>query len=196
MKSAELIRVKWIALIALFVLAGLLFVAIFIVLTNQKPKAVVVNYADCTKAKDAKLLETYPEQCVVGGKTYVNPTQKVKSLPGTDNSQDIALLQAYNAKNGDCKAANSITTSVKRVTINGWAEVNAGCEQGSGGTEVWHKVNDVWTYVVGFQDGPYCTMVVDNNISKELYATCITTETSPNSVNDANGRPTITNQIP
>jgi hypothetical protein len=44
--------------------------------TNQ-PK--VSNYQECIKAKNSKLREIYPEQCVVNGQTFTNPNQKVST---------------------------------------------------------------------------------------------------------------------
>jgi len=45
---------------------------------NQTPK--VGNYQECVKAKGAKILETYPEQCVINGQTFVNPIQKIEEV--------------------------------------------------------------------------------------------------------------------
>ncbi len=43
---------------------------------QQQPD--VYTFEECTNAKDSKMLETYPEQCVTkDGQTFVNPDQKV-----------------------------------------------------------------------------------------------------------------------
>ncbi len=38
----------------------------------------IVDYAQCIKARGAKLLQTYPEQCVADGKVFTNPAQVIK----------------------------------------------------------------------------------------------------------------------
>ncbi|MEK7217414.1 MAG: hypothetical protein AAB640_00005, partial [Patescibacteria group bacterium] len=46
---------------------------------NQRQSA-VDTFEECVKAKDSKMLETYPEQCVTSdGQTFANPNQKVDS---------------------------------------------------------------------------------------------------------------------
>lgn len=47
---------------------------IWAVIQEQKTPA---SFAECVTYKDAKLLESYPEQCVVKGKSFTNPDQKV-----------------------------------------------------------------------------------------------------------------------
>ena len=64
------------------VLVGILGVLLFtivalaiwaVIQSRQTP----TSFASCVTYKDAKLLESYPEQCVVKGKSFVNPDQKV-----------------------------------------------------------------------------------------------------------------------
>ena len=180
---------------------GLLTILAIVIIRNKSQPVVVASYADCTKVKGSKVLQTYPEVCVVNGESFVNPTPKATQQaapiaelqkPKTDEE---TILDAYRTKKA-CTAKEAIKVAVKKVTDNGWAEVAAGCEPGSGHLEVWNKINGAWTYIIGFQEGPFCTMVIDKQISHELYPTCITTESGPTSVTDANGNPTIPNQIP
>lgn len=201
MSQEKAVRTKWILLVILCALAIGLLVSLAAVIINKKSSPAVSSYADCVKARGAKILQTYPEVCLVDGKNFTNSDPKTTqaTTPTTDTTKpktDEELIQAAYATKNPCSANDAIKVMVKKITANGWAEVSAGCEPGSGHIEVWHKINNTWTYVIGFQEGPFCTMVVDNQISHELYATCITTEAGPTSSNDANGNPTIPNQIP
>lgn len=73
------VTIKWIALFILCTLSVLLLIAIYLALTSstEPPR----SYSDCIKDKDALIRETYPEQCVVDGKSFTNPDQKVESNP-------------------------------------------------------------------------------------------------------------------
>lgn len=73
MKHNNQHRIKWITLFFLIITGVLLFAAIFIFLVSGSDEK-VDNYNQCIKAKDAKILEIYPEQCVFNGKTFTNPT--------------------------------------------------------------------------------------------------------------------------
>lgn len=42
------------------------------VYSARKAAQSVVDYAQCIKQRGAKLLQTYPEQCVFDGKTFTN----------------------------------------------------------------------------------------------------------------------------
>jgi hypothetical protein len=179
----------------------LTLVGIYIGLTSKpsktSSKVAVSSYEDCVKADKSTILLSSPEQCVVNGKTFVNSqTKTTESTKTTTGKEYSALEGAYTAKNGACQEPGGGSLVVKKLTANGWAELSVGCEPGSGHIEVWHKQNNDWAYVIGFQDGPFCSMVIDKQISKELYATCITTEPGPTSTSDQNGNPTIPNQIP
>lgn len=66
-------------------LVGLLGVLLFTIIALviwaiiQEQKT-PTTFAECVADKDSKLLESYPEQCVVKGKSFTNPEQKV-ALP-------------------------------------------------------------------------------------------------------------------
>ncbi|GEM_PF-1447726 len=59
---------------------------------NQTPK--VSSYQECVKAKGAKILETYPEQCVINGQTFVNPSQKAAASMTTQTNNPTVQLPA------------------------------------------------------------------------------------------------------
>lgn len=199
MASQQSVRTKWIALAVLCLLAIGLLAGIFIVLTkdtktSKQPTA--TNYAECLTAQSAKIVDGPPKQCISGGNTFANPEQPVTSLPATPSNEDDLLKTAYFAKNTECSEAKGSTFVIKKMTVNGWAEANVACEPGGGHIEVWKKVDQTWVYVTGFQEGPFCAVVIEKQISNTLYPTCITTESGPTSTPDANGNPTIPNQIP
>lgn len=199
MATQQLVRMKWVFLAVLCILALALLAGIFIALSKDsksKKQPSATNYAECLTAPGAKIVEGPPKQCISGGNTYANPEQPVTSLPATPSNEDDLLKAAYFAKNTNCSEAKGSVFIIKKMTVNGWAEANVACEQGGGHIEVWKKVDQTWVYVTGFQEGPFCAMVIDKQISNVLYPTCITTEAGPTSTPDANGNPTIPNQIP
>lgn len=55
-------------------LFSIIALVIWAVIQEQKTPT---SFAECVTYKDAKLLESYPEQCVVKGKSFTNPDQKV-----------------------------------------------------------------------------------------------------------------------
>lgn len=55
-------------------LFAIIALVIWAVIQEQKTPS---SFAECVTYKDAKLLESYPEQCVVKGKSFTNPDQKV-----------------------------------------------------------------------------------------------------------------------
>jgi hypothetical protein len=73
------ITLKWIALFTLCAISVLLLVVIYLGLINSKEP--VQSYNDCINSKNALIRETYPVQCVVDGKSFTNPDQKVESRP-------------------------------------------------------------------------------------------------------------------
>jgi len=62
-------------IILLVVLLAAIVIAFFVgqhIYSARKAVKSVTDYADCIKQRGAKLLQTYPEQCVFDGKTFTN----------------------------------------------------------------------------------------------------------------------------
>ena len=80
-------------------LVGLLSVLLFTIIALviwaviQEQKT-PTNFAECVLDKDAKILQSYPEQCVADGKSFTNPNQKViqPEPPQEELSSDAWLL--------------------------------------------------------------------------------------------------------
>lgn len=95
---------------------------IWAVIQEQKTPT---SFAECVTYKDAKLLESYPEQCVVNGKSFANPDQKVvlPPEPVKDNfSSDAWLLytpdnEAYTIKLIDGWSYVSYNTGKTEVLV-------------------------------------------------------------------------------
>ena len=107
MADKKSVRLKW-ALLALLIIVALgLMSATAYFLIHKDPK--VANYQDCLNTKNAKILETSPEQCVVNGQTFVNPnpaqaqknTGTTTPPPAVLTEQDV-LKNAYLTKYGYC----------------------------------------------------------------------------------------------
>ena len=75
MATVKSVNKLWIFLAIALAASILLMVGIYIGLMRDSNTAKATNYAECAKAKGAVLLETYPEQCVVDGKSFANSTQ-------------------------------------------------------------------------------------------------------------------------
>lgn len=44
---------------------------------SKNKHTAITNYQECIAAKDALILETYPEQCVVNGQKFTNTSQSL-----------------------------------------------------------------------------------------------------------------------
>lgn len=75
---------KYIIFVLLIIGALLITATIWVVLNK---KSAVSSYAECIKQKSAKILESYPKQCVYGGKSFSNPSQSV-TPPQTINTEN------------------------------------------------------------------------------------------------------------
>ena len=78
--------------ISVIVLMTGLIVAGYLLINRNKTE--VVTYKDCLKAKNAFILPTFPEQCRVNGKTFVNesaPTEPVISKFPIPESANILV---------------------------------------------------------------------------------------------------------
>lgn len=117
-------------------LVGLLGVLLFTIIALvvwaviQEQKT-ATTFEQCVLDKDARMLESYPEQCVVDGKSFTNPNQKiVLPEPVKDElSSDAWLLytpddEAYNIKLADGWAFESYKVQ------KGGKEVLVGCVGG------------------------------------------------------------------
>lgn len=74
------------------VLFGALAGVGYFVWNSQKSTKTVVDYVTCAQQKDARILETYPEQCVFGGQTFTNPNQ---TLDTTNNTSTLEPARYY-----------------------------------------------------------------------------------------------------
>jgi flagellar basal body-associated protein FliL len=59
-------------ILMVFAIAGMATIAWNVL--NQEDSKPVSSYAECVAAGNP-VMESYPEQCAAGGKTYVNPEQ-------------------------------------------------------------------------------------------------------------------------
>lgn len=73
------VTTKWIALGALCALSVVLLFAIYVAIMKPTTNKDPANYSECMKNKDALLRATYPEQCVVNGKSFINPNQLLQA---------------------------------------------------------------------------------------------------------------------
>lgn len=64
----------------------------YVVWSRQESSKTVIDYATCAQQKDAKILETYPEQCVFDGQTFTNPNQK---FDVTNSASTAASVRYY-----------------------------------------------------------------------------------------------------
>jgi cytoskeletal protein RodZ len=95
-----------IIVIIIVVIGALGGVGWYIYKANQtKPETAktgdITTYAQCTKAEGAKLLLTVPEQCVVNGKKFTNPTQlntKDTTTPTPTKTDPMASWKTYENK--------------------------------------------------------------------------------------------------
>lgn len=76
--------------VLLFAIIGLVIWAI--IQERQTP----ASFAECVTDKDAKILESYPEQCVVDSKTFANPAQKAVEETKEELSSDAWLIYTPN----------------------------------------------------------------------------------------------------
>lgn len=74
-------------LIAIVILAG---VATYIL--SLRDSATISTFAEC-KAAGGAILETYPEQCRIYGKSYTNQLQPDIQQPKTDGSEYIGMTE-------------------------------------------------------------------------------------------------------
>jgi hypothetical protein len=124
---------KWIFF--LVVVLGVLLVTIIalviwaVITETKKP----TSFAECVSKKDAKILESYPEQCVVDGVSFTNPNQKVEEAapepePLTsadwliyvpdDETYTIKLIDGWNFESVDVGVAEVLTACVEDCTYN------------------------------------------------------------------------------
>lgn len=71
-------------IIIFVILVAAIGVAFFVgqhIYSARKAAESVVDYAQCIKQRGAKLLETYPEQCVLDGKTFTNLKAEIQNPP-------------------------------------------------------------------------------------------------------------------
>jgi hypothetical protein len=75
-KSIRRTRIQITFLVGLLgvLLFTIIALVIWAIIQEQKTPT---SFAECVTYKDAKILESYPEQCVVKGKSFANPDQKV-----------------------------------------------------------------------------------------------------------------------
>jgi hypothetical protein len=119
----------------LVVVLGVLLVTIIalviwaVISETKKP----TNFAECVSKSDAKILESYPEQCVVDGVSFTNPNQKVEvALPEPepltsedwlvyvpdDETYTIKLVDGWKYESVDIGAAEVLTACVNECTYN------------------------------------------------------------------------------
>lgn len=82
---------------ALFVVVSSLSIVLVVsfglaVWQNSKGESAVPigSYEECILQKDAKILETYPEECIYGGLTYTNDAVVVDDQPATDSNSETS----------------------------------------------------------------------------------------------------------
>lgn len=62
------------------IVAAIALVAVVIAgwaIYSKNKHTAITNYQECIAAKDALILETYPEQCVVNGQKFTNTSQSL-----------------------------------------------------------------------------------------------------------------------
>ncbi len=68
----------WISVLSLLIIIGLICRN---ALTQNDSKANEINsFAECAAAGNP-IMESYPERCTAGGKTFTNPDQKIQNPP-------------------------------------------------------------------------------------------------------------------
>lgn len=87
------------------VLVGVLGVLLFTIIALSvwaviQSRQTPTSFAGCVTYKDAKLLESYPEQCVAKGKSFVNPDQKVVLPEPVQDELSSEGWLVYSPKNG------------------------------------------------------------------------------------------------
>lgn len=81
---------QWIVL-GLVAVAAVIAVSVAIVV--RQPSAEVHNFEQC-KAAGGVILETYPEQCMMGKKTFTNESQRINDNDYIGMAEDDALAKA------------------------------------------------------------------------------------------------------
>lgn len=89
-KSVKSMSKRSVWIIALSGIGAL--VAVVVAWIFMVPGTHVTNFAEC-KAANGKILETYPEQCLFNGKTYINKSQSASdNSTSTDDEKDYVGL--------------------------------------------------------------------------------------------------------
>ncbi len=83
-----------------------------LVFLNLTPGKNVSNYAEC-KAAGGNIAESYPEQCIIDGKTFVNNDANTGNKTNTDDPDGYVGLQEQDALD-KAKAENKPARVVKR----------------------------------------------------------------------------------
>lgn len=78
--SAHIIILSIISILVIGVI-GFLFWKNFVGTGPDKPSAEVGSYSECVKTKGSIIQESFPEVCVVNGKSFTNTSQSVASQP-------------------------------------------------------------------------------------------------------------------
>lgn len=77
MAQQKKLSVTYMAVIGVIVLLIVIVTVAFFLNKDQK---VPTSFEECKARSDAKILETYPEQCVVDGKTFTGPENQLQGM--------------------------------------------------------------------------------------------------------------------
>ena len=181
-------EIFFIAVIAVF-FAGSAYFAWNVSSENDKKAESINSFAQCAAAGNP-IMESYPEQCAAGGKTFTNPDQEVdnnsNSAPATDTNMQTnislssvpeklqnSILETYKEKAPECISEDAKITDitnyellVKAYIPDGFATVLIGCDSGSVGLFAYSS--NEWKFLESSQGAYTCETLEGHQVPYQI----------------------------